>query len=59
MSTKPKKIVYSCVVIPAAVTSGIVSGISGVIASYFFRPIWNKITKIWEKPEINNDSKIN
>ena len=51
-----KKIAYTCVVLPVAVTNGIIGGISSVITVYFFRPIWNKITKLWEK---NNERKIN
>jgi hypothetical protein len=50
MNTKPKKsFAYSCVVIPAAVTNGIISGISSVIGAYFFKPIWDKIVSIWNK----------
>jgi len=51
-----KKISYTCLVIPAAVANGIVGGVVSVVTSYFFKPVWNRITKIWEK---DNDSKIN
>lgn len=53
---KSKNIVYTCVVVPVAVTNGIIGGISSVITAYFFKPIWNKITKLWEK---NDERKIN
>ena len=53
---KYKKIVYTCVVVPVAVTNGIIGGISSVITAYFFKPIWHQITKLWEK---NNERKIN
>lgn len=49
-----KNIVYACIVIPPAIITGTISGISGVIASYFFKPVWNKITKIWEKNDEQN-----
>lgn len=50
MNQKPKKsFIYSCVVVPAAVTNGILSGISSVISAYLFKPVWNKIIKLWEK----------
>ena len=48
---KYKKIVYTCVVVPVAVTNGIIGGISSVITAYFFKPIWNKIVKMWDKHE--------
>jgi hypothetical protein len=47
---KNKNFVYTCVVVPVAVANGIIGGISSVITAYFFRPIWKKITKLWEKP---------
>ena len=46
---KYKNIAYTCVVIPVAVTNGIIGGISSVITAYFFKQIWTKITKIWEQ----------
>lgn len=52
MTTKDpeKNFVYtSCIVIPVAIANGIAGGIASVITSYFFRPIWNKITRFWEK----------
>lgn len=55
MTTKKKNIIYTCVVIPVAVANGIVGGVTSVITAYFFRPLWNHITKLWEK---TNDSKV-
>ena len=51
MITKdPKKnFVYTCVVLPVAVTNGIIGGISSVITAYFFKPIWDKTMKWWNK----------
>ena len=50
MNQKPKKqFIYSCIVVPAAVTNGIIGGISSVITAYLFKPVWNKIAKLWEK----------
>ena len=46
---KPKNIVYTCIILQVAVTNGIIGGISSVITAYFFKPIWTKITKIWEQ----------
>lgn len=46
-----KKFKYACIVIPTAVANGMIGGISSVITAYFFKPIWNKITKLWEKHE--------
>lgn len=46
-----KKYIYTCVVVPVAVANGIIGGISSVITAYFFKPIWIKITKLWEKNE--------
>lgn len=56
MTTKKNNTVYiCCVVIPVAVANGIIGGISSVITAYFFKPIWNKFIKLWEK---NNGNKI-
>lgn len=50
MNTRNKKtIIYTCVVVPAAVTSGVISGLSSVVASYFFKPLWIKITNYFHK----------
>ena len=54
-NNKKKKFVYTCVVVPVAVVNGMIGGITSVITAYFFRPLWNQITKLWEK---TNDSKI-
>ena len=52
---EPKKnYKYTFVVVPIAVTNGIVSGVVSVITAYLFKPIWNKITGY-----INNERKIN
>lgn len=53
---KKKKFVYTCVVVPVAVANGMIGGVTSVITAYFFRPLWNRITKLWDK---TNDSKIN
>lgn len=53
MAPKKKTVVHTCIVIPAAVANGFISGIIGVITSYFFKPIWNRITDWW-----NNERKI-
>ena len=49
MTTKKKNIAYTCVVVPVAVANGIIGGIASVITAYFFRPVWNQITKLWDK----------
>jgi len=46
---KKKNFVYTCIVVPAAMTNGIIGGISSVVTAYFFKPIWQKIVKLWEK----------
>jgi hypothetical protein len=51
---QPKKdFKYACIVIPVAVTNGIIGGISSVITAYLFKPVWDKIVKIldWNKNE--------
>lgn len=45
---KYKNIAYTCVVIPVAVTNGIIGGISSVISAYFFKPLWDKFMKWWK-----------
>jgi hypothetical protein len=47
-----KEIQYTCVPILIPVTNGILSGIASVISVYFFKPIWNRITKLWQTKEI-------
>jgi hypothetical protein len=47
VTTKNKKIIYTCVVVPAAVVNGVISGLSGVITTYFFQPIWSRAMKWW------------
>jgi hypothetical protein len=51
MNKKQSK--FTCLVVPAAATSGIISGIFSVITVYFFKPIWEKTMKWW-----NNERKI-
>jgi uncharacterized membrane protein len=36
------------VVIATPVVNGVIGGISSVITAYFFKPVWEKITKLWE-----------
>lgn len=42
-------------VVPIAVTTpvinGMIGGISSVITVYFFKPVWDKITKLWESKD--------
>jgi hypothetical protein len=35
------------VLITAPVINGMIGGISSVITVYFFKPVWDKITLIW------------
>jgi len=46
--TEKRSIVYACVAIPVVVANGVLSGISSVVASYFFKPVWNKIVEWWK-----------
>ena len=39
------------VVIATPIINGVVGGISSVITAYLFRPVWNKITRLWDKKE--------
>jgi hypothetical protein len=36
------------IAIATPVANGIIGGISSVITAYFFRPVWEKITLIWD-----------
>lgn len=47
MTTKKKNIVYTCIIVPAAVANGIIGGISSVVTAYFFKPVWDKTVKWW------------
>ena len=42
-------------IVPIAVTTpvinGVIGGISSVITAYFFKPVWDKITKLWENKD--------
>lgn len=42
-------------VVPAIVTTpiinGVIGGISSVITVYFFKPVWEKITKLWDNKQ--------
>lgn len=35
------------VVITTPIINGIIGGISSIITAYFFKPVWEKITKLW------------
>ena len=39
------------VVVTTPIINGVIGGISSVVIAYFFKPIWNKITKLWDKKE--------
>jgi hypothetical protein len=36
------------IVITTPIANGIIGGISSVITAYFFKPVWDKITLIWD-----------
>ena len=42
-------------VVPAVVATpiinGVIGGISSVITVYFFKPVWEKITKLWDNKQ--------
>lgn len=40
---------YGILMIPVVVVNGMLSGIVSVITAYFFKPIWNRIIKKFEK----------
>lgn len=35
------------VVVTTPIINGVIGGISSVITVYFFKPMWEKITKLW------------
>lgn len=35
------------IVVTTPVVNGIIGGVSSVITAYFFKPIWDKIVKLW------------
>lgn len=39
------------VIVTTPIVNGIIGGISSVVTAYLFKPIWNKITKLWDKKE--------
>jgi hypothetical protein len=39
------------VVVTTPVINGVIGGISSVITAYFFKPVWEKITKLWENKD--------
>jgi hypothetical protein len=39
------------VVVTAPIINGIIGGISSVITAYFFKPVWEKITKLWKNKD--------
>ena len=47
------KIKDQCVVpvVATPIINGVIGGISSVITAYLFKPVWNKITKLWDKKE--------
>lgn len=45
-----EKIETQCVSITlGSILASILNGVIGVIAAYFFKPLWNKIAKLWEE----------
>lgn len=46
-----KQCIVPIVVVATPVINGILGGISSVIAAYFFKPAWDKITKLWESKD--------
>jgi hypothetical protein len=41
------------VVVTAPIINGIIGGISSVITAYFFKPIWDKIVKVWKTNDVS------
>jgi hypothetical protein len=39
------------IVVTTPVINGVIGGISSVITVYFFKPVWDKITKLWENKD--------
>jgi hypothetical protein len=39
------------VVVTTPLINGVIGGISSVITAYFFKPVWEKITKLWENKD--------
>ena len=39
------------IVVTTPVINGVIGGISSVITAYFFKPVWDKITKLWESKD--------
>jgi hypothetical protein len=39
------------VVVTAPIINGIIGGISSVITAYFFKPVWEKIVKVWKNKD--------
>lgn len=40
---------FKVLMVPVFIVNGILSGIISVITAYFFKPLWNKIIKLWNK----------
>jgi hypothetical protein len=40
---------FQILMIPVFIINGIFSGMISVVTAYFFKPIWDKITKLWNK----------
>jgi hypothetical protein len=54
MDTEPefKKQVLTEITLGSIISSAI-SGIIGYIAVYFFKPLWEKIVKMWDKTDVH------
>jgi hypothetical protein len=39
------------VVVTTPVINGVIGGISSVITAYFFKPVWEKIVKVWKNKD--------
>jgi hypothetical protein len=39
------------VVVTTPIINGMIGGISSVITAYFFKPVWEKITKLWKNKD--------
>jgi len=41
------------VAIATPVVNGVIGGISSVITAYFFKPVWEKIVKVWKANDVS------
>lgn len=46
---EPDSTNFKTLMIPVVIVNGVCSGMVSVITAYFFKPVWNKITKLWNK----------